>query len=227
MQYTSGTYNFSNIRYAQPPVGQLRFQAPQSPKINRTVHTGENGHICYQAIPNWFNSVPLVTPQFLNGTVNSTYVNASEHITPLLPSQIQLPMPNESEDCLFLDVYVPERTFLDRHNDNGAAVIIWIHGGGLTMGWKDDQYDPSGLLAQSVLQTGKDVIFVALNYRVSWLSSEHHSSLLTRRSWALLGGQEDHLYNRTVSQTLVFSTNALLLSGSKEISDYSEETPTR
>ncbi|MCJ1432715.1 hypothetical protein MMC27_002072 [Xylographa pallens] len=164
--YTSGTYNFSNIRYAQPPVGELRFQAPQSPEINRTVHTGENGHICYQAIPNWFNSVPLVTPQLVNATVNSTYANASEHVIPLSPSQIQLPMPNESEDCLFLVVHVPEKTFYDRHNDNGAAVIVWIHGGGLTMGWKDDQYDPSGLLAQSVLQTGKEVIFVALNYRL-------------------------------------------------------------
>ncbi|MCJ1385946.1 hypothetical protein MMC17_009071 [Xylographa soralifera] len=75
-------------------------------------------------------------------------------------------MPNESEDCLFLDVHVPRKAFSDRENSNGAAVIVWIHGGGLTMGWKDDQYDPSGLLAQSVLQTGKEVIFVALNYRL-------------------------------------------------------------
>ncbi|KAH0267037.1 hypothetical protein KCU71_g19646, partial [Aureobasidium melanogenum] len=28
---TGGYYNFSNIRYAAPPVGDLRFAAPQAP----------------------------------------------------------------------------------------------------------------------------------------------------------------------------------------------------
>ena len=55
----------------------------------------------------------------------------------------------------------------NRQNDNGAAMIVWLHGGRLTMGWKDDQYDPSRLMAQGVLQTGKEVIIVALN---SWVS---------------------------------------------------------
>ena len=227
MQHTSGIYNFSNIRYAQPPTGELRFQAPQSPKTDRTILTGEDGHICYQATPNWFASGPGVIPQLLGGKINSTYVNAPEHATPLSPAHVPLPIPHESEDCLFLDVRVPEKTFFDRNNSDGAAVIVWIYGGGLTMGWKDAQYDPAGLLAQSMLQTGKEVIFVALNYRVSLSSWKNHSILLIRRSWALLGGREDHLYNLIAPQTLVSSTNVLLSSRSNRISNHSEEIQRR
>lgn len=69
-------------------------------------------------------------------------------------------MPQESEDCLFLDVHVPKKAFSDRYDGDGAVVIVWIHGGGLTLGRKDQNYDPPGLLAQSVLQTEKDSIFV-------------------------------------------------------------------
>ncbi|GAB1191528.1 hypothetical protein APSETT444_000707 [Aspergillus pseudonomiae] len=38
---TTGLYNFSNIRYAAPPLGNLRFRAPLPPKVNRAeVQTG-------------------------------------------------------------------------------------------------------------------------------------------------------------------------------------------
>lgn len=107
-----------------------------------------------------------MTPQLLGGEVNSTFVHASDHAEPPSPTHAPPPMPQESEDCLFLDVHVPKKTLSDRHYGNGAAVIVWIHGGGLTLGWKDQNYDPAGLLAQSVLQTERDSIFVALNYRV-------------------------------------------------------------
>ena len=51
---TGQTYNFSNIRYAAPPVGNLRFRAPQPPVINRTkVQTGSPDRICPQATPTW------------------------------------------------------------------------------------------------------------------------------------------------------------------------------
>ncbi len=42
-------YNFSNIRYAEPPVGNLRFAAPVTPKPDRTVQRGEVARICPQA----------------------------------------------------------------------------------------------------------------------------------------------------------------------------------
>ena len=52
---TAGYYNFSNVRYAAPPIGALRFAAPQPPSIDRSIiHTGTVGHICPQANPAWF-----------------------------------------------------------------------------------------------------------------------------------------------------------------------------
>jgi acetylcholinesterase len=41
LQDTGNFYNFSNIRYAAPPVGELRFAPPQPPAENRsTVNDG-------------------------------------------------------------------------------------------------------------------------------------------------------------------------------------------
>ena len=89
----------------------------------------EDGHICYQSTPNWFASGPGVIPQLLGGKINSIYVNASEHAAPLSRAQVPLPIPHESENCLFLNVHVPEKSFFDKKNSDVAAVIVWIHGG--------------------------------------------------------------------------------------------------
>ena len=73
-----------------------------------------------------------------------------------------------SEDCLFLDVYVPGSAIRDPSNSK-LSVIHWIYGGGYLVGAKDQVkavglpfYDGSGLVTQS----GNNVIFVASNYRV-------------------------------------------------------------
>jgi carboxylesterase type B len=52
---SSGQYpyfNFSNIRYSEAPVGNLRFTAPVVPKSrNSTINDGQQGVICPQAAP--------------------------------------------------------------------------------------------------------------------------------------------------------------------------------
>jgi para-nitrobenzyl esterase len=67
-----------------------------------------------------------------------------------------------SEDCLFLNIYVPN--FKKNGNKHGGAmpVMFWIHGGGLTSGAGSD-YDPTPLLAP------KNVIVVTINYRLGYL----------------------------------------------------------
>lgn len=45
-------YVFSNIRFAAPPTGSLRFGAPQAPPEDRsTIHDGRFGFICPQTSP--------------------------------------------------------------------------------------------------------------------------------------------------------------------------------
>ncbi len=81
-----------------------------------------------------------------------------------------------SEDCLFLDVYVPSSAFAP-----GAAktpVVVWFFGGAFLFGSKNQFgadnpfYTGQGLL-EAAARFGRDVIFVAGNYRLGafgWLA---------------------------------------------------------
>lgn len=159
-QEAVGFYNFSNIRYARPPTGNLRFAPPEPPLKNRTsVQTGSVGGTCAQSFPVWY----LCGRALLSGAINSTDdCNAS-----LIPR----PDPTEQEDCLFLDVIVPQKIFVNARKSNakGAAVMVWVYGGGFTFGKKYDDGDPSGLIKRSQEEdpNGKGVIYVIFNYRVN------------------------------------------------------------
>jgi para-nitrobenzyl esterase len=66
--------------------------------------------------------------------------------------------PTDSEDCLFLNVFVPS-TATARSK---LPVFIWIHGGALVNG-AGSLYDPSAMVAEN------DVIVVTINYRLGSL----------------------------------------------------------
>ncbi|POS78183.1 carboxylesterase [Diaporthe helianthi] len=147
-------YNFSNIRYAAPPVGSLRFQLPRDPIDNRSagVQDGTYGKICPQAYTPWQN------PSFVTAP----------------PGEL------ESEDCLFLDVVVPESAWHQRFNSS-RPVMVWIHGGGFQIGakWGGPLTNPLGLQDRSFDEDGEGVVFVALNYRLGalgWLQGESFTS---------------------------------------------------
>ncbi|KAF4503578.1 carboxylesterase type B [Fusarium agapanthi] len=51
---SSSLYNFSNIRYGEPPMGDLQFAKPVAPKgRNVTTDKGDVGRICPQAMAAW------------------------------------------------------------------------------------------------------------------------------------------------------------------------------
>ena len=67
------------------------------------------------------------------------------------------------EDCLLLNVYVPE-TAIDNPDDK-LPVMFWIHGGSLTAGSNIyEQFGPKHLVE-------KNVITVHVNYRLGPLGS--------------------------------------------------------
>jgi para-nitrobenzyl esterase len=73
-----------------------------------------------------------------------------------------------SEDCLYLNVYVPN----EGPRPDAAKrlpVMVWIHGGGFTAGESDD-YDPTRLVHQGV-------VVVTLNYRLGALGFLAHPAL--------------------------------------------------
>ena len=142
---TGQYYNFSNIRYAAAPVGNLRWRAPQDPPTNRKVNHGLLGYICPQAPPFWFDQA------------NTALGDLAAVIPPAASSQA------ENEDCLFLDVTVPIKVFHKRSRTSKLAPVLFnIHGGGFWIGEKRALYPPNGLL-----EAGKnDFVYVSINYRV-------------------------------------------------------------
>lgn len=157
-------FRFNNIRYAQAPINKLRFARPQPPTPikKNDIQDGSQARKCPQAVPAWQATAgPFLAAYLSNTTYTPRPANAAA-----APTQD----PAVSEDCLFLDVVVPQCVFRKQCiKSKGAPVMVWVHGGGYSSGSKNSQGDPSGLLYRS--QEG--VIYVSFNYRLGafgWLS---------------------------------------------------------
>ena len=138
---TGRFYNFSNIRYAAPPTGKNRFRAPQLPASNRgTVQTGSTGKICAQSQGAWGAIAAQFIPRYLAGQTvfNESSFNLSSAGGGGLPAQD----PRTTEDCLFLDVVVPQ-AILENAGKPGcsAPVLVWIYGMGTILRSDWDDYE--------------------------------------------------------------------------------------
>ncbi len=126
---TGDHYTFSNIRYAQPPVGELRFRAPLPPMAGKSVvNNGSATRICPQEIPSWQSNVLEVVDECLAG---KPYTSASWEGD---ISNASFPVPDvnncTSEDCLFLDVYTPGKLLTQATKtpqaSGGVPVLVWV-----------------------------------------------------------------------------------------------------
>lgn len=74
-------------------------------------------------------------------------------------------LPELTEDCLYLNVWTRAAA------GDGLPVMVWIHGGGLTLGWGHQRgYDGTHLANQGV-------VFVSINYRLGALGFLAHPFL--------------------------------------------------
>lgn len=119
---TGGYYNFSNIRFAAPPLGQLRFAVPQKPVAANSTDAVDNGgdypKACPQALPEWEARAAQFIPSYLlarSTDVERDFKTLSQAAT-LSYAGI------ESEDCLFLDVFTPKSIF-ERGRNAKAPVL--------------------------------------------------------------------------------------------------------
>jgi len=170
--------SFTGISFAQPPIGPLRLRPPL-PVLRKN---GTN--VTIQA-----TGIPQGCPQFSSAasttttTTNSSNSNSSSSSSSSRSKNIYLdrylslsrfqkrdtnssstnsssPTPGFGEDCLNLNVQRPANIT----KNSKLPVIFWIYGGGFEFG--DTQaYNASSLINTSVIQ-GKEIVFVAPNYRV-------------------------------------------------------------
>ena len=143
---TSGVRIFKGIPYAAPPIGDLRWRPPQP-----------------------------VVPWSKSGVRNASAYGAECPQTQYPAGSIYIrPLPPQSEDCLFLNVWTAAKL------GERQPVFVWIHGGALTKGsGYSDVRDGTPLAS-------KGVVVVSLNYRLGPLGylahpeltaeSPHHSS---------------------------------------------------
>lgn len=146
-----------------------------------TIDDGGLDRKCPNAYPNWFNLAPqTIIPLYTGGgaAVNSTallsQLDAIDAQTLQNANNATIgshPENNETEDCLFLDVYTPRTTLEQAGHAYGAPVLVYIHGGGYDSGSKAD-FTTAGLL-QRAGSTGPPMVLVSLNYRLGALGFLH------------------------------------------------------
>ena len=158
---------FNSVRFGKAPVGPLRFNQPQFPDSIKDPSTKQNttNVACLQIQPKKCSSS------------NSLALGISVSDRPFLGTPTEQDVP-ESEDCLFLDTYVPKSGLVK--NAKPLPVIVWFYGGAYWFGSKAPGgalnisyplYDGTGILRSAPGQ----VIFVAANYRVEtlgWLAGQ-------------------------------------------------------
>jgi len=138
------------------------------------VNDGSFGAICPQASPAWELIAAGFDLDYLTGKPYN--LSAAEADLQSMTSSLPKQDPRTTEDCLFLDVVVPQSIFHGASNTtnytSGAPVLVWIYGGGYTAGEKS-AHSAAGLIEASHANSTEGIIFVSLNYRLGafgWLS---------------------------------------------------------
>ena len=138
-----GGHAWLGIPFAKPPVGPLRWRAPEAPEPwSGTREAIAFGSACVQ---------------FASAIAGASDADEGE--------------PTGNEDCLYLNVFAP--AFAREAVPAGGArlpVMLWIHGGGNTIG-EASFYDPSRLA------TEQQVVVVTTNYRLGPFGWFRHPAL--------------------------------------------------
>ncbi|XP_068580163.1 carboxylesterase 3 isoform X3 [Cebidichthys violaceus] len=141
---------YLGIPFSRPPVGPLRLAAPQD------TEPWEGERDCTHQPPMCIQDPGLVVS--VSRTMSMQY-------TP----------PELSEDCLYLNVYTPaEATKGDK-----VPVMVWIHGGGLSMG-AASQYDGAPLAAY------ENIVMVIIQYRLGILGLLSTGDEHAQGNWGFL-----------------------------------------
>ncbi|XP_030648264.1 neuroligin-2b isoform X2 [Chanos chanos] len=134
---------YLGVPYATPPIGERRFQPPEAPGSWQEVRNATQfAPVCPQNIHGVLPEIMLPVWFTDNLDAAAAYVQ------------------NQSEDCLYLNIYVPtEDDIRDRRK---KPVMLFIHGGSYMEG-------TGNMFDASVLAAYGNVIVVTMNYRLGVL----------------------------------------------------------
>ncbi|XP_056108139.1 fatty acyl-CoA hydrolase precursor, medium chain [Rhinichthys klamathensis goyatoka] len=126
-------HSYLGIPFAKPPVGSLRLAPPQPAEKWAGVRDATKQPL-----------MCLQDKQILEDLVANVSMN--------------IEVPDSAEDCLYLNVYTPSKPGA---NDK-LPVMVWIHGGGLSMA-------SASIFDGHVLAAYQDVVVVLIQYRLGLL----------------------------------------------------------
>uniref|UniRef100_A0AAR2KMR9 Carboxylic ester hydrolase n=1 Tax=Pygocentrus nattereri TaxID=42514 RepID=A0AAR2KMR9_PYGNA len=126
-------HSYLGVPFAKSPVGPLRLAPPQPAEAWEGVRDAtQQPYICIQH--------------------RTLLVGLLQHLL------MNFEVPEMSEDCLYLNIYTPSKP----GEDAKLPVMVWIHGGGLTLG-------SASMQDGSVLAAYEDVVVVVIQYRLGLL----------------------------------------------------------
>ena len=104
---------YKGVPYAAPPVGDLRWRAPQPPAPYEGVYRADHfGNICWQVLPK-------ADQPIMGRFVKEFYSDPAF-------------LPEMSEDCLYLNIWAPDDA------EGPCPVAFYIHGGGFGGGFSSE-----------------------------------------------------------------------------------------
>ena len=136
---------FYGVPYAQPPTDDLRFAAPN------------------------------IMPMPWKGIRNFTERSAVNWCMQSEDQAVKLLKPSLSEDCLYLNIFIPGKDFSSRR----LPVMFWIHGGGFVSG-------SSVVYDGAMLAIKHQVVVVTINYRLGVLGFLHIPGTKTTGNYGML-----------------------------------------
>ncbi|KAM7204676.1 carboxylesterase, partial [Naviculisporaceae sp. PSN 640] len=139
---------YLGIPYAEPPVGNLRFQPPVKYNGTSVVDATDFGNSCINTIP------PKEANQTYLQEISATPFGLSLANGSLFTPQTQ----NQSEDCLTLNIWTKPQT-----GQPNKAVLIYIHSSSASS-YSNSSSSPFN--NPQWLVNDQDVIVVTFNYRV-------------------------------------------------------------
>jgi para-nitrobenzyl esterase len=122
--FENGVTYYKGVPYAKPPVGYLRWAAPEDPEPWTNVRAGDKyAPMALQIL----STDDLWGPEF--------YYDWFEKDPPM------------SEDCLYLNVVTPATSSRDSY-----PVMVWFHGGASMHGYSwEPEFEPSNLVKKGVI----------------------------------------------------------------------------